>query len=289
MALMARASGEDLTDKQRAALATLVGDLQTIFATRLHSLVAYGPAVVDQEAGALQTLALVERVTFEDLARAAPLAAGWRRRGLGVPLLLSSHEFTRSLDVFPLEYGSIIAHHVVIVGDHPFADARVADADRRRACEEQAKSHLIHLREGFLETDGDARHVARLIAASVPAFRTLLTNLARLEGGAWPELDDRALAATVERTIGISAPLIADVLSASVGMRSIQRPSWRATSMRASASGATSTGGAREARARRVRLLPRACQRRGYGRRAAGAARAHGYGQRLRARRRRGQ
>ena len=105
----------------------------------------------------VRTLGLVERVTFDDLARAVPLAAEWHRRGLAVPLLLSRHEFERTLDVFPLEYGNIIASHVVIVGDDPFAGTRVAEADRRRGCEQQAKSHLIHLREGFLETEGEPR------------------------------------------------------------------------------------------------------------------------------------
>ena len=45
-----------------------------------------------------------------------------------------------------------------------------ADADRRRGCELEAKSHVIHLREGFLETHGDSRRITDLIAASAPAL-----------------------------------------------------------------------------------------------------------------------
>jgi hypothetical protein len=92
-------------------------------------------------------------------------------------LLLTPAEFRRTLDVFPLEYGEIIAKHVIIAGADPFAGADVADADRRRACEQQAKSHLIHLREGFLENGRDPRNVEWLIARSVPAFRRLLANI----------------------------------------------------------------------------------------------------------------
>jgi hypothetical protein len=129
------------------------------------------------------------------------LAAVWRRAGLAIPLLLTRYEFERSLDVFPLEYGDIIAHHVVVDGRDPFAGVAVADADLRRACEMQAKSHLIHLREGFLESNGDNPSVARLLSASGPAFRTLLANLERLDAGA------------AER-VGIGPELVAEVTAA---------------------------------------------------------------------------
>jgi hypothetical protein len=214
MAAMAPPSAGDLTDRQRAALEVLVADLRTVFGSRLHSLVAYELAGLDGEESYVRTLALVERVSFDDLVRTVPLTAAWQRRGLGVPLLLSRHEFERTLDVFPLEYGNLIANHIVIVGDDPFGGVRVADADRRRGCEQQAKSHLIHLREGFLETQGDPRNVVRLIAASAPAFRTLLLNLTRLESGEPVAAAPQALAARIERTLGVPAPLIVEVLSA---------------------------------------------------------------------------
>src|SRR4029450_9549000 len=98
-------------------------------------------------------------------------------------LILSRDEFARSLDVFPLEYGEIIARHVVIAGDNPFAGVSLADSDLRRACEQQAKSHLIHLREGFLEAGRQSRELVRLVVSSTAAFRTLLGNIARLDGG----------------------------------------------------------------------------------------------------------
>jgi hypothetical protein len=216
MAGMATSSAAAPSPALRAALDVLVADLTRVFGARLGSVAAYGLHEAADEDDGVHTLALVEGVTFEDLTRLVPLTAAWRKAGLAVPLVLTRHEFVRTLDVFPLEYGNIIASHVVVAGNDPFAGILVADADRRRGCELQAKSHVVHLREGFLETRGDARRVAALIAASAPAFRTVLANIIRLERG--PSFDqaadDERLAALVEETIGVPAALVADVLSA---------------------------------------------------------------------------
>ena len=117
--------------------------------------------------------------------------------------------------MFPLEYGDIIAHHVSIAGADPFGTTRVSPNDVRRACELAAKSHLIHLREGYLESGGSPHAVSSLIAASAGAFRALLDNIARL---ADDEGDD--VAETAERQIGVSASVVREVLSAGAGTRS---------------------------------------------------------------------
>jgi hypothetical protein len=221
---MASAPLAPLSTQQRANLEALADDLGRIFGARLQSLVAYRLTAAPAADGLVRTLALLDQLTFDDLHKCVPLASGWHRRGLAVPLLLTHHEFFRTLDVFPLEYGHIIASHVVIAGSNPFEGADVADADRRRACEHQAKSHLIHLREGFLETEGDASEVAQLIAASVPSFRALLTNIANLEGVGTADVPDEQLGGIAERTIGIQASLVAEVLEAPVAMGTVADP-----------------------------------------------------------------
>ena len=142
------------------------------------------------------------------------MRAGWQPRSLAVPLLLELEEFLRTLDVFPLEYGDIIAHHVMIAGANPFGAAHVAQADVRRACELSAKSHLIHLREAFLETEAVPTAVANLIAASAPAFVALLRNIARLTD------EMRPTSPHAERQIGIPADVVREVISAGAGTRS---------------------------------------------------------------------
>ena len=211
---MTVAATHTLAPDERAALEALSTELQRIFGSRLRSVIAYG--MHDPDADDRHSLALVDGVAFEDLAACIPLVPAWRRRGLAVPLILSRDEFVRSLDVFPLEYGDIIAHHAVVYGSNLLEGICVSAADLRRACELQAKSHLIHLREGFLETDGRPHAVARLISSSVPAFRSLLDNISRLEAGESCDdgaHDDEAIAARAEAQIGIPAAVVRDVLA----------------------------------------------------------------------------
>jgi hypothetical protein len=199
----------------RSGVPALAADLQRIFGVRLQSVVSYGA----EEDGEAHALALVERLTFADLAACVPLVPAWRRNGVDVPLILTRDEFVRTLDVFPVEYGAIMARHEVVFGSDPFAGLQVNDADLRRACELQAKSHLIHLREGFLETGGQSGPLARMIAASAPALRTLLGNIERLDpdapvrAGLGPELVQE-IAAAAGSTIAEPSALLARYIEA---------------------------------------------------------------------------
>jgi len=228
MAFMASSSAAALSSEQHAASEALVADLRRIFGARLRSLVAYGLSDTSarDDDRLLRTLALLEQYSFDDLRQCAPLTRAWRRRGLAVPLLLTYQEFMRTLDVFPLEYGNIIANHIVLAGEEPFGQAHVSPADRRRGCEHQAKSHLVHLREGFLETGGDTRDVAALIAASAPSFRSLLLNLAQLDIDR-PDaalLHDHELAKITEQAMGIPTELVTEILTSPVALGTVADP-----------------------------------------------------------------
>jgi hypothetical protein len=155
-----------------------VADLQRIFGARLEAVVAYDGAPPHWS----RSLALVSSLEFDDLVALAAAAPTWHAREIATPLVLPRAEFARSLDAFPVEYCEIIDTHTVLVGADPFAAIEIAPADLRRAIESQAASHLIHLRENFVETGGRPAAVAALVQDSAPGFLTLLRRLARLDG-----------------------------------------------------------------------------------------------------------
>ena len=174
------------------AVHDLARDLGEIFGPRLHSLCAYGlhapgqaPHTQDDTAAAhhhgvtpqLHTLAIVDAITRDDLQACAQRVARWHDAGLATPLLLAQREFERSLDAFPLEFGAILADHLVVSGRSPFENVRVSEADVRRACEIQARSHLLHLREGMLETRGRADALSVLIVQSSAVSASTTTSV----------------------------------------------------------------------------------------------------------------
>ena len=87
----------------------------------------------------------------------------------------------------------------------------MSEGDLRRACETQVRSHLLHLREGFLESAGNPRRVSELVAASVVPLRALLVNIARLHGVHAHSPD--ALAHFVEEQLGLDTTGLAPLLS----------------------------------------------------------------------------
>jgi hypothetical protein len=176
------------------ALGALERDLRAIVGARLQSLVRYSAGVARP---GVHTLAIVDRLSRDDLRAIADKVAAWHDAHLATPLLLPAHEFEAALDAFPLEFGAILSNYSVVAGSDPFAGLSVAPADLRRACEMQARSHLLHLRQGFLETRGRPDAVAALIVRSAAPFAALLKTIERLEG-ARPHIGDGIAADVVK-------------------------------------------------------------------------------------------
>lgn len=200
-----------MTSTWRHPAAALVTGLRHIFAARLRSVVAYGPRIEDEVDVPLTCLALVDSLGAADLEACARMAGPWQRQGLATPLILPDHEFRRSLDAFPLEYGEIIRAHERVFGSNPFEGVSIAPDDLRRACETQIKSHLVHLREGFIETGGRPHGIAQLVTASAPAFAALLRSVGRLNGCVSAD----RVEATREgaRAAGLADAVVSDLLS----------------------------------------------------------------------------
>jgi hypothetical protein len=190
-----------LSSTARRAFTRMGADLQRIFGARFVALVASGPR---------SSVAFARTIASGDLEANGPLVETWQHEGVDTPLLLTPDEFTRSLDAFPLEYQAILDRHLIILGQPPFDGVTVDPAHLRRACEVQAKSHLLHLRQGWLEAAGHPPALAALIARSAEPLAALLANVARLDGRAASGHPAR----TGAELAGLSGPLVQQVLAA---------------------------------------------------------------------------
>ncbi|MEQ1870964.1 MAG: hypothetical protein ABL961_13180 [Vicinamibacterales bacterium] len=163
------------------AVSALVRDLVSIFADRLRALVTHGDTA--RTAGApIASLAIVDQLTTADLHACAARVGSWHKSGVATPLLMGGREFEQSLDAFPLEFGAILSDYTVVFGPDPLQGLAIDPADLRRACEVQARSHLLHLREAFIETQGRPREVAALVQRSAAPLSALLRHIARQSG-----------------------------------------------------------------------------------------------------------
>ena len=196
-----------MTTSHGGPLAVALQDLQHIFGERLQAVVAYGPSTASQA----PCLALVRTITADDLDACAARANAWQRAGCATPLLLTREEFAGSLDAFPIEYGEIVERHQVIFGVDPFVGLSIRPDDLRRACEVQVKSHLLHLRENYVECRGRQSEVAALVAEAAPAFALILRRLARLDGAAAETNAD--LSAYAAGRPGLDPRVVGDVLA----------------------------------------------------------------------------
>lgn len=200
-----------MADTSHSVVHVVTTDLHAIFGARLHAVVSYGW----RGTGPVPTLALVESLSIDDLNACATRAGKWRRSGASAPLLLTRSEFARSLDAFPIEYGEIIQHHEVVYGQDPFDGLTIRHEDLRRACEVQAKSHLLHLREDFIESGGQPGDVDALVRESAPGFVALLRQLARLDGT--PADSEAELVRFVETRLRLDPRTVGDLITIADG------------------------------------------------------------------------
>ena len=185
----------------------LVADLRRIFGSRLDAVVAYGGIPPDWS----RSLALVTSLGMDDLTALAAVASVWHARGIATPLVLPREEFAQSLDAFPVEYGEIIDTHSVLVGNDPFAGVEIAPRDLRRALENRTASHLLHLRENYVELGGRPAAIEALVRESAPGFQALLRRTAHLDG---TSVDTpTALAQWAAVRAGLDARVVSDLLA----------------------------------------------------------------------------
>ena len=188
-------------------VAAALQDLRHIFGERLQAVVAYGRPDADSQ----PCLALVRSITAADLDECAARVTAWHRAGCATPLLLTRDEFAGSLDAFPIEYGEIIESHRLVYGIDPFIGLTIRTEDLRRECETLVKSHLVHLRENYVECRGRQSEVGALVAEAAPAFAVILRRLARLDGA--PADTNADLSAYAARRPGLDARVVGDVLA----------------------------------------------------------------------------
>jgi hypothetical protein len=191
----------------KMTLEELVSQLRKAYGTELRTVVLFGSAAAGEmipKRSDYNVLVIVDRLGVEQLRAAAAVTRAWDDAGNSPPLTLTTDEWRRSADVFPMEYADILERHRVLCGDPPFAGIEVSPADLRRELEEQAMGKLILLRRGVLDAGNDGRRERDLLEASLSTIMVLFRAVLRLHRES-PSTDYQALSQAVAQKAGFEA------------------------------------------------------------------------------------
>ena len=166
-------------------------DVQNIFQDSLVSIVLYGSGArgdYHHKISDINILIVVTPEGMDKLSDSFSFVKKWsKKRNVSVPLFLTREYIQTSLDVFPIEFLNLKQWNKIIYGQDVLSDLDISDSDLRLKCEEQIKSKLLHLREGFLQTLGKKRRIERLMTETVPTLASIFTGLLILKKETVPE------------------------------------------------------------------------------------------------------
>lgn len=186
----------------------LVPRLVSALGSALESVVLFGSAASEEHHAAhsdVNVLVLMSRLGAAELSPAfAAVTRDWAAAGHPSPLVMTTAEFRRSADIFPIEIGDILARHRVLHGVAPFKGLSVASKDLRLQLEQEAMGKLLKLRGAMLSAAGDAERQRATLAKSFSTFMVLFRALERLCGAPPPAGYDALVAAVAER-VGFDA------------------------------------------------------------------------------------
>jgi hypothetical protein len=189
----------------KMTLEELVAQLRAAFGVGLRSVVLYGSAAGGEHVpkrSDYNVLVLVDALDVARLDAVAAVVRAWNDAGNPPPFTLTTEEWRRSADVFPMEYADIQERHRVLYGVSPFDGVRVAPADLRRQLESEAMGKLLHLRQGVLAAGGDGRRQLELLAGTKSTIMVLFRATMRLHGRT-PPSDTLELCREVGRLAGL--------------------------------------------------------------------------------------
>jgi predicted nucleotidyltransferase len=187
----------------------ITDDYKTIFGTELLSVILYGSgARGDYIPGKsdINFLIILSDKGIEDLAKALETVTHWRKRHVAIPLLMTKDDVCSSLDAYPVEFLNLKRHYTLVFGEDILAPLSFQTHHLRLQIERELKAKILHLRKGYLESEGKERRLRELIKASLMAFISLFNALLTMKHMPVPDKIRDVIQAAAP-VFGIDAPV----------------------------------------------------------------------------------
>jgi hypothetical protein len=185
-------------------LDSFTDQLRQLHGAALQCIVLYGSAAADEQLKGhsdLNVLVIVQSLSLETLQKLGQTVRAWNEAGNPAPLTLTSSEWRRSSDIFPMEYADILERHRVLYGTAPFDGITVRPEDLRLQTEQEAMGKLLRLRQGVMTAGANAERQRDLLRVSFSSILVIFRALVRLTGNV-PPRDRMALISSVASRAG---------------------------------------------------------------------------------------
>lgn len=151
-------------------------DYRKIFGEELISIILYGSGAGEDYVAGKSDLNLLITLTgrgIDHLERALDTVGQWRKRNVAIPLFMTREYLAGAQDAYPIEFLNMRRSYAVVTGEDVLAPITFDPCHIRLQLERELRGKLLHLRSGYLGTEGKTGKIRELIAASLTAFVSL--------------------------------------------------------------------------------------------------------------------
>jgi hypothetical protein len=187
----------------------ITGEYQKIFGAHLISIILFGSGAGEDYIPGKSDINFLITLTdqgIDRLNRALEMVARWRKRSVAIPLFMTHSYLVGSQDAYPIEFLNMKRHYVVVSGKDVLAGLAFDRRHIRLQLERELRGKLLHLRSGYLATEGSARKIRALITLSLTAFISLFCALLYLKNIEIPH-GKREIITAAGKAFGIDAAI----------------------------------------------------------------------------------
>jgi predicted nucleotidyltransferase len=162
----------------------ITGEYQKIFGADLVSIILFGSGAGEEYLPGKSDINFLIMLTdhgIDRLDRALETVARWRKRSVAIPLFMTRSYLEGARDAYPIELLNMKRHYVVVFGKDVLAELVFDRRHVRLQLERELRGKLLHLRSGYLATEGSAGKIRSLITLSLTAFISLFSALLYLK------------------------------------------------------------------------------------------------------------
>ena len=163
----------------------IIADCQAVFGDELLSIILYGSgAGTDYLPGKsdLNFMITLTEQGIESLENAMEIVKRWLKSAVALPLFFTPSYISGSLDSYPVEFLNIKHRYKLVYGEDMLAPLSFDNKYVRLQIERELRGKLLHLRTGWLATEGKPKKIRELIGLSLTSFISLFSALLYMKG-----------------------------------------------------------------------------------------------------------